>query len=57
VLTWFVLAAKLLMYASAYNVVRFERTHGTVTVQIEVPRIEGEVPLEATRGGAVAESA
>jgi membrane protein len=57
VLTWFVLAAKLLMYASAYNVVRYERTHGTVTVEIEVPRIEGEVPLEATRGGAVAESA
>jgi len=57
VLAWFVLAAKLLMYAAAYNVVRYERTHGTVTVDIEVPRIEGEVPLEATRGGAVAESA
>lgn len=57
VLAWFVLAAKLLMYASAYNVVRYERTHGTVTVDIEVPRIAGEVPLEATRGGAVTESA
>jgi membrane protein len=57
VLAWFVLGARLLMYASAYNVVRYERRHGTVTVDIEVPRIEGEVPLEATRGGAVAESA
>lgn len=57
VLAWFVLGARLLMYASAYNVVRYERTHGTVTVQIEVPHIQGEVPLEATRGGAVAESA
>jgi membrane protein len=56
VLAWFVLGARLLMYASAYNVVRFERAHGTVTIDIEVPNIEGEVPLEATRGGAVAES-
>ncbi|HEV7759536.1 MAG TPA: YihY/virulence factor BrkB family protein [Acidimicrobiales bacterium] len=56
VLAWFVLGARLLMYASAYNVVRFERSHGTVTIDIEVPNIEGEVPLEATRGGAVADS-
>ena len=56
VLAWFVLGARLLMYAAAYNVVRFERTHGTVTIAIEVPHIEGEVPREATRGGAVAES-
>jgi membrane protein len=53
VLAWFVLGARLLMYASAYNVVRFERSHGTVTIDIEVPNIDGEVPLEATRGGAV----
>jgi len=57
VLAWFVLGAKLLMYAAAYNVVRYERQHGTVTIDIEVPRIEGQVPLEATRGGAVSESA
>ena len=55
-LAWFVLAAKLLMYATAYNVVRHERGHGTVTVPIQVPRIEGEVPQRVTRGGAVAES-
>jgi membrane protein len=57
VLAWFVLGARLLMYAAAANVVRFERIHGTVTIEIEVPRIEGDVPLEATRGGAVDESA
>jgi membrane protein len=57
VLAWFVLGARLLMYCSAFNVVRYERGHGTVTIDIEVPRIEGEVPMEATRGGAVAESA
>jgi membrane protein len=55
-LAWFVLGAKLLMYATAYNVVRFERSHGTVTVAIEVPHIDGEKPRRITRGGAVAES-
>lgn len=55
-LAWFVLGAKLLMYATAYNVVRFERDHGTVTVAIEVPHIDGERPRRITRGGAVAES-
>jgi membrane protein len=55
-LAWFVLGAKLLMYAAAYNVVRYERGHGTVQVPIEVPHIEGERPVEVTRGGAVAES-
>ena len=37
--------------------VRYEAGAGTVTVEIEVPRIEGEVPLTATRGGAVDERA
>ncbi|HEY8546434.1 MAG TPA: YihY/virulence factor BrkB family protein [Acidimicrobiales bacterium] len=55
-LAWFVLGAKLLMYATAYNVVRYETGHGTVQVPIEVPHIEGERPVEVTRGGAVAES-
>lgn len=55
-LAWFVLGAKLLMYAAAFNVVRYERGHGTVRVPIEVPYIEGERPVEVTRGGAVAES-
>jgi membrane protein len=57
ILAWLALAGRLILYAAAYNVVRWEREHGTVTVGIEVPRIEGEVPLEATRGGAVSEIA
>jgi membrane protein len=56
VLAWFVLGSKVLMYATAYNVLRHERGHGTVEASIEVPRIEGEVPSRVTRGGAVAES-
>jgi membrane protein len=57
ILTWLALTARLVVYASAFNVVRHEQAHGTVTVEIKVPRIEGEVPLEANRGGAVADSA
>lgn len=56
VLAWLALASRLVVYASALNVVRHEQSHGTVTVDIEVPRIEGELPSQATRGGAVAES-
>jgi membrane protein len=56
ILAWLTLSARLVVYASALNVVRHEQRHGTVTVEIRVPRFEGEVPLGATRGGAVAEA-
>lgn len=57
ILAWLALSARLVVYASAFNVVRHEQRHGTVTVEIRVPRIEGEIPLTANRGGAVAEAA
>jgi membrane protein len=57
ILAWLAIGARLVVYASAFNVVRHEQEHGTVTVEIRVPRIEGEVPLAADRGGAVAEAA
>jgi membrane protein len=56
-LAWLALGARMLVYAAVFNVVRYEREHGTVTVDLEVPHIAGEVPLEATRGGAVAHTA
>lgn len=55
-LIWFLLLSRLVIYGAALNVVTYERRHGTVTAEIDVPRIEGEVPLETTRGGAVDES-
>jgi membrane protein len=55
VLAWFAIYARLIVYGAVLNVVRYEAREGTVTVQIEVPRIEGEVPLSTTRGGAVDE--
>jgi membrane protein len=56
VLAWLAIATRLIVYASALNVIRHEQAHGTVTVEIKVPRIEGEVPLAADRGGAVSEA-
>jgi membrane protein len=53
ILAWLALFARLVVYASAFNVVRHEQRHGTVTVEVRAPRIAGRVPVEATRGGAV----
>lgn len=51
VLAWLLFFGRLLVYASVVNVVRWEDRHGTVTVDVEVPRVPGEVPVEATRAG------
>lgn len=55
VLAWLLIYGRLVVYGAVVNVVRYEAAAGTVTVQMEVPRIAGEVPLTATRGGAVDE--
>lgn len=57
VLAWLLVYGRLIVYGAVLNVVRYEKRAGTVTVEIEVPRIDGEVPLTANRGGAVDESA
>lgn len=57
VLAWLLLYGRLIVYGAVVNVLRHEAEAGTVTVQIEVPRIDGEVPLSATRGGAVDQQA
>ena len=56
-LAWLAIYARLIVHGAVLNVVRYETAAGTVTVEIEVPRIEGEVPLSANRGGAVEERA
>jgi membrane protein len=53
VLAWLLLYGRLIVYGAALDVVLHERHVGTVTAEIEVPRIDGEVPLTTTRGGAV----
>jgi membrane protein len=56
ILAWLALFARLVVYASALNVVRHEARYGTVTVEVRAPRIAGRVPVEANRGGAVLDS-
>jgi membrane protein len=56
-LAWLAIYARLIVHGAVLNVVRYEAAAGTVTVEIEVPRIAGEVPLSANRGGAVEERA
>ncbi len=57
VLAWLLVYGRLIVYGAVVNVVHYEKGAGTVTVEIEVPRIDGEVPLTTTRGGAVDEKA
>ena len=52
ILAWLLVYARLIVYGAVLNVVRWEEAQGTVTVEIEVPRMDGQVPLTADRGGA-----
>ncbi|MGH9276604.1 MAG: YihY/virulence factor BrkB family protein [Acidimicrobiales bacterium] len=51
ILAWLLLFGRLLVYAAVVNVVHWEDGHGTVSVDLEVPKVPGEVPVEATRAG------
>ena len=53
IIAWLFFFGRLLVYASILNVVLYERARGTVTIDIEAPRIPGQVPVEADRGGVV----
>lgn len=50
-LAWLFFFGRLTVYAATLNVVRWEREHGTVTVEIELPKQPDAVPVEATRSG------
>ena len=52
-LAWLLFFGRLLVYASVLNVVRWEEDHGTLEVEVEVPKLPGEVPAAAGRGGAM----
>lgn len=56
ILAWLFIFGRLVMYAAVINVVLFERSRGTVTVELRVPRFRGLVPLRATRGGVIEEA-
>lgn len=50
-LAWLLLFGRLVVYSSVLNVVLWEEHHGTVTVDLDVPRVPGETVVEATRSG------
>lgn len=51
ILAWLLFFGRLVVYAATLNVVRWEEDHGTVTAEIELPRIPGDVAVEASRAG------
>ena len=52
-LAWLLFFGRLVVYAAVVNVVRWEEYHGTVVLEMEVPKVEGETtePVEVTRAG------
>lgn len=53
ILAWLLFFGRLLVYSSVCNVVRYERSAGTVTLEIEAPHVPGEAPLHTNRAGVV----
>ena len=51
-LAWLFFFGRLTVYAALVNVTRWERRHGTVTAEIELPRHPDTVTLTTTRAGA-----
>ena len=51
ILAWLLLFGRLTTYAAVLNVVRWEEDHGTVRVEIELPKHPEQVVVEATRAG------
>ncbi|CAN5554234.1 inner membrane protein YhjD [soil metagenome] len=55
VLAWLLFFGRLLVYASVLNVTRYEAHEGTVSLQIEAPKLPHQVPTETNRAGVVKE--
>jgi membrane protein len=51
VLAWLFFLARLAVYVAVVDVVHWEKEHGTVTVEIDVPKTPDAVPTEANRSG------
>ncbi len=52
-LAWLLFFGRLVVYAAVVNVIRWEEDHGTVTVQMEVPKVHPETTtqVDVTRAG------
>lgn len=52
-LAWLLFFGRLVVYSAVVNVVRWEEHHGTVTVEMQTPKVPGEVAVEVTRAGEI----
>jgi len=52
-LAWLLFFGRLVVYAAVVNVVRWEEDHGTVVLEMEVPKVAGDTtePVDVTRAG------
>ncbi len=52
-LAWLLFFGRLVVYAAVTNVVRWEEDHGTVVLEMEVPKVQGDTtkPVDVTRAG------
>ncbi len=53
ILAWLAFFGRLVVYGAVVNVIRWEDDHGTLTIPIRAPRVDGAIALEANRSGAV----
>jgi len=51
ILAWLLFFGRLIVYSATLNVILWERRHGTVSVELQVPNLPGTTPLAATRSG------
>ena len=53
ILAWLLFFGRLVVYAAVVNVIRWEEDHGTVTLEMEVPRVHPETTqqVDVTRAG------
>lgn len=51
ILAWLLFFGRLVTLAAVVNVTRWEARHGTVSVSVDLPRVPGQVPVEANRAG------
>ena len=51
ILAWLAIFARLIVYCSTFNAVRYEAREGTVEVPLYGPRLPDRQPIGATRGG------
>ena len=51
ILAWLLFFGRLVVYSAVVNVVTWEESHGTVEVNLELPKVPGEPVAGATRAG------